>query len=441
MRRLLIVLLLLCLPAVVMGEELYPAKGDNGLYGYINERAEWIIPPQFDGVRPFRGDYAVVSVYPEGFVDDPEDPADTWDVEQQGIIDRTGCYVLEPLDGYIDPGYDGRYYGGEHTGIWVIGTDEGEGFFDIPSGYCSPLDIWVWGWISDSCLIPVQGGYMDRTNGEMVIKGDFYAVDPGNFHDGIASVSYTDLKGEPIKYFMMNEEGNVIPLPAGVSSTYGGTYSHGRMVVVGENDRYGYADGKGNIAIPLIYLAAKDFCEGYAAVQFAEGDWGFIDVDGSVLAREFSWVSEFDSGYARVGLTGTTWTNSEICLLDRSGNFLTFTDSRYYWSQCEDRIWHSLSGSYWKSMVLLDGKGRMLTKEAYDLPQYDDPLFAEGLQAVGNGDGQWGFIDIDGQVVIPLNFTYAENFDGALAWVRMGDQVGYIDKAGNAVYMWDDPIE
>ena len=131
-------LLILLLPLTVFAEEqLYAAMDENGLWGYINAQAEWIIAPQFDGAGEFRGDYATVMVYPEGFVPDPDDPMSLFGVPCEGIIDRTGAFVLEPIAEYIDPGYDGGYYGGKDTGIWVISTADGEGFFDIPSGYCS----------------------------------------------------------------------------------------------------------------------------------------------------------------------------------------------------------------------------------------------------------------------------------------------------------------
>ena len=36
-------LLILLLPIPAFAEELYPAMGDNGLWGYINTDAKWII--------------------------------------------------------------------------------------------------------------------------------------------------------------------------------------------------------------------------------------------------------------------------------------------------------------------------------------------------------------------------------------------------------------
>ena len=37
---------------------LYAAKGDNGLWGHIDEAGNWVIPPKFDDASDFRGNYA-----------------------------------------------------------------------------------------------------------------------------------------------------------------------------------------------------------------------------------------------------------------------------------------------------------------------------------------------------------------------------------------------
>jgi hypothetical protein len=36
----------------------YAAKGDNGLWGHIDETGNWVIPPKFDSASDFRGNYA-----------------------------------------------------------------------------------------------------------------------------------------------------------------------------------------------------------------------------------------------------------------------------------------------------------------------------------------------------------------------------------------------
>ncbi|MCL2836247.1 MAG: WG repeat-containing protein [Defluviitaleaceae bacterium] len=56
--------------------------------------------------------------------------------------------------------------------------------------------------------------------------------------------------------------------------------------------------------------------------------------------------------------------------------------------------------------------------------------FSEGLANVRK-DGRWGFIDARGNMVLQLNYSEALPFSEGLAGVRQGTEWGYIDTAGN----------
>jgi hypothetical protein len=53
--------------------------------------------------------------------------------------------------------------------------------------------------------------------------------------------------------------------------------------------------------------------------------------------------------------------------------------------------------------------------------------------AVVEIDGEWGYIDKTGEIVIDVQFDRAGNFSEGLAWVIIDEQLGYIDQAGNVV--------
>ncbi len=445
-------LLILLLPLTAFAEEqLYAAMDENGLWGYINAQAEWVVAPQYDGASGFRGDYAAAWMLPEG-----ADPDEWWDVDCTGIIDRSGNWVLPPEYTLIG-GQSSDWFGGKDEGIWLVTRyadatldEEGflrlrEGFFDIPTGTFSGLK-WgaVWHWCSDSRLIPVDdaetylAGYADRSTGELVIPCLYYSVDPANFNDGIATVALSDEEGWEIgPWHLINEQGETIPLPEGYQSAYANDFSCGRIAVVSPDGLWGYADREGKIVISAQFIEAGQFNEGFAVVTFPEGDCGYIDVDGHVLARGFTYAYEFSNGYAEVWLSGSDFGNSVKAWINTSGEIVPFMDSDLFYPLSENRIWMRTARTYGAPLHLLDGEGNILTAEPYDLPDMDNDYFPEGLQAVGNENG-WGFINLDGEVVIPLQFTYVENFDGPLARVRLGDWQGYIDRQGNVVYMWDD---
>jgi hypothetical protein len=54
------------------------------------------------------------------------------------------------------------------------------------------------------------------------------------------------------------------------------------------------------------------------------------------------------------------------------------------------------------------------------------------LFPVRDGDA-WGYIDRQGQLVVPTRFSYAGPFSGDLALVREGDLFGYVDRTGRMV--------
>lgn len=439
-------LLLLLLPVWALGEELYPARGDNGLYGYINAEAEWVIAPQFDGASGFRGDYAVAWMLPEG-----ADPERYWDLDCEGVIDRTGRWVVPPEYSFTSE-QSGDWFGGEDDGIWLVTQwstgNELEGFFDIPRGTFSGLK-WgaVWHWCSDSRLIPVEdaetylAGYADRSTGALVIPCLYYSVNPANFNDGVATVAVSDEEGMEITpWHLINEQGETIPLPEGYQSDYANDFSCGRIAVVSPDGLWGFADRTGQIVIPAQYGFAYQFSEGFAEVVFPEGDSGYIDTEGRVLARGFANTFSFSNGYAEVWLSGHDAFTKVTAWINSAGEIVPFMDSDRFYPISADRIWMRTGQEYSAPWHLLDGVGNILTDEPYGLPEMVPCDFPEGLQAVRNGDGQWGYIDLNGQVVIPFIYDAADAFEGALAWVRLGDRVGYIDQAGNVIYMWDEPI-
>lgn len=60
----------------------------------------------------------------------------------------------------------------------------------------------------------------------------------------------------------------------------------------------------------------------------------------------------------------------------------------------------------------------------------DDRPFSEGLKPVEQ-DGKWGFINQDGELVIPYKYHYVRSFQDGLAMVKLYGKWGYIDWFGN----------
>ncbi len=316
MKRLIAVcVMILCLvPMLSLAEqnlasmELFPAESENGKWGYVNNEGSFVITPEFDHAFGFRGNYAEVVVFPDDYTGD----RNPYYCGFSGIIDRDGVFVLEPVYS-IDEGYDQMFFGGRDTGIWCITSgkmdvdNKLEGWFDIESGYFSGL-VWngVYGWVSDSPLIPVidntfRAGYANRNTGELVIPCQYQSVDPSLFYGGIASVSLEEAEFDDTgnracsSYFLIDETGTEVSLPEGIFAVpYEGAYDGLIMVsdhenatnyVHDEGTLFGFVNARGDVVIAPQFMAAQHFSEGSAAVQFQEGDWGHVNSMGFVLER------------------------------------------------------------------------------------------------------------------------------------------------------------
>lgn len=443
---------------------LFPAKGENGQWGYIDVSGAWVIPPQYDTAGDFRGNYAVIGVFPEGFVptEDTTEYPDCW-----GVIDRQGNMVLPPEYAF-DAGYDGFFYGGYDTGIWYVTRwrdliwDENEeealqenlvGFFDIPSGCFSGLK-WhnIGHWCSDSRLIAVMdrekgAGYADRTTGELVIPYQYFDSDCGNFYEGIAAAAHFNEDGNPGDFFLIDETGREIPLPAGIHAVMYHGSSEGRVLIRNEEKLYGYADRQGRVVIAPQFIMANDFEDGIATVKFKTEDWGVIDREGNVIARGITTDRSWTGPEIKNGLRVEKMGGHAFSIVDLQGNTVLHMENERLWGLTlpmkNGLCWfdETMEGSQSAIWGLVNLQGEIVSeaqwKYARDYSGIE--IFSEGLQRVYRetaNERRYGFIDETGTLAIPLQYVQAENFRNGLAYVEEDGRCGYIDHAGNEVFFW-----
>ena len=382
---------------------LLPMPDVNGKWGYINSEGKYAIAPQFDFASEFRGNYARV------IADQEDDNND--DGYHEGIIDRNGCFVLEPFY-CIDEGYDGGYYGGKDTGIWLVlrkdeVNDESMGFFDIPSGHFSGFH-WsdVCQWCSESHLIPVMDdeyrvGYAERSSGEMVIPCQYdTVVDPSNFYGGVAAVCLIP-GDEDEDIILIDETGTKIPLPEGIHAVlFEGAFDD-RILVVNDEGLYGFADPQGNIAIEPQFIYASRFYNGRAAVEFSTEDYGFIDTAGSVTERglksEPTWEYSDSDG---ITYEVDNEEDSNIVIIKKYGD--------------EDKEKPEAYGFY----DIQSGFLQMpVYEEISEFTGVNEPLIAVCV------DQHWGFCKRDsGELVIPCIYDWVDDYVNGFAIGSIGEQ-------------------
>lgn len=425
----------------------YSAKGDNGLWGHIDEMGNWVIPPKFDSAGDFRGNYAWIQ---QG--------------DREGFANRDGEIVLLLDENVVtDSGYDGFYYGGRETGIWLLykkatgknslGTEWLEGFFDVQSGVYSGLK---WRGVnhreSNSRLIAVadetgKWGYASRDTGELVIPYRYGAYDRGaNFCEGYAAV-YTEDENYVIQEcYLLNEAGEETPLPDGMqfANIYDPCVSEGLIAVEDENGRVGYCNTACEVVIAPQFAEAEDFSGGYAAVKFSEEEWGIIDHAGNVLMRTSApYDRHTQNGYYVLPAENGGLT---MCHVEQGELFtLQVPNLAEFWRPEKNGlcIYQTNTKDDYRCGVV-NMQGEIISEAKWWLPEklpMDDHYFSGVLLVQDPETGLYNYINERGELLTTLPISYAVDFVGALAYVVVEQddgttQYGYINQQGEWVYSW-----
>ena len=210
----------------------------------------------------------------------------------------------------------------------------------------------------------------------------------------------------------------------------------GGLAPVDQNDKWGFVDKTGKVAIPLTFDDVRSFTEGLAAAK-SGNKWGYIDTKGAyVIQPQYqSRPGHFQQGLAAV-LVGTKWQ-----YVDKTGKKAfeqTFDDAMDF----SEGLAAVKVGGKWG---FIDTTGRTVIQPQFALnymnsvdPSYSPLGFRGGLAAVtvaGGDKKSMQYIDKTGKVIIDLDDTaIGLDFEGPLAQVSMpaGDWT-YIDQSGKVV--------
>jgi hypothetical protein len=170
--------------------------------------------------------------------------------------------------------------------------------------------------------------------------------------------------------------------------------AYGRLFPYRVGERAGYVNSFGQFVVPPSLVYAGDFSEGLALVSADGQRFGFINSLGQMsIAPQFRFATPFSSGVSVAALPPADDTTPlQVIYIDRTGANI-FGDRTFQ----------------------------------LGLP------FSEGLAAVQDDSGKFGFIDRRGNLVIPPQFDFALSFAEGLAPVLVGDKVGYVDRTGRMV--------
>lgn len=163
------------------------------------------------------------------------------------------------------------------------------------------------------------------------------------------------------------------------------------------------------IAIPSIYDSVRDFKNGYACVQL-NGKWGAIDVNGNEIYKpQFYFLSDFVGGTAKYKTEYKDYANS--------WGFLNTDGFRSECNLIEPDIESdgNLIIERYNRRVRINNKGQLLVKNGESIVALPKEFliannFENGLAIVKDSTGYWGAIDVNGRIVIALQYTSINSF-------------------------------
>ena len=195
------------------------------------------------------------------------------------------------------------------------------------------------------------------------------------------------------------------------------------------------------LAVFLIALAMVLFAGGAALAEEplfpacgGQALWGYINAKGEwVIEPQFESAGDFENGYAPVRYTDNRrewdgWLALDGRLIKKvSGDAIPIRKDRFW-----ERAWEE---DYW---YLTNEEGQVLSAnykldDSFDAVSYRE---SDSRFCVQNKDDLWGYLDEDGQEVIPCQWDKADIFRNGLAYVEKEKLSAYIDPEGNIVFGW-----
>ena len=478
--RIVFLVLLLCAPSasgLAESSFLYPARGENGKWGYINDTGAFVIAPRYADVSPARGS--------------PNGPCLFMAVSEDGInwglINSLGDEILPREYVIIWNEKDFAVYTAESEDIIAaVALETGaqkSGFFDADTGTFSgfrwkqieldagnmPLlpvldDSGLWGYANtDPSLGPM----------ETVIPCQFSNA-CGFFRDGDAGWAIAGYASDDAEistaYVLVNADGHVVHPPEGyMLEPYNSRVSEGKSAVytipVYDDERRtlseqasGFMDTAGNLLwADEAWYEVYPYDHGWAVALSHEGGYAYLlDGNGKALKGVHAHPEDigghdFVCGQAAVFAQGSTG-NAPPAAINEQGEIMFRLEGEqvfWLWSFMDNGLawymeWHPEAGEHWyqqQQYGLVDREGNLVTPSDYFCGKEEGAPFSCGLAAVryAQGDGLYGYLNEQGQWAIEPRFVYADTFQtGGVAYVKTAaNRHAYIDLSGREIYSWE----
>jgi hypothetical protein len=269
-----------------------------------------------------------------------------------------------------------------------------------------------------------------------------------------------------------------------------------KLFLVRKDHKFGFINNRGQIVIDIVFDDARAFSEGLAVASY-RGKWGFIDNKGNyiiqpqfddaywfsnglsvvkmwglsgyinphgnvVIIPQFEGAEEFLDGIARVqptqrmkyafiNKTGKIILSGYNFLISQYSEGLINCPSSGKWGFIDPSGVFKIKPQYLRARPFYEGKAAVSIKENKSSePIYGfinlageeiipcsfegtDIHFSEGYCVVWKK--RFGYIDTNGNLIIPYSFYFASHFSDGFAQVQVNKngRYGYINKSGETI--------
>lgn len=193
--------------------------------------------------------------------------------------------------------------------------------------------------------------------------------------------------------------------------------------VLGDEGKYYYIDLEGEkyLATAGDYEIAYSFSEGYAIVKTKEGKYRYLTTDCRLGGSEFEYATLYKNGVAAVKSDGKWY------IINQSGAVIEGTGAYYDVKYDEDNICSNcgiifVSDGEGKGYYPINLKGQRIGGDTYDDAK---PFFTDNYTCVMKNE-KWGFMDLNGNLVIEYQYQDAQPFGYGAAAVKTGNKWGFI---------------
>ena len=424
--------------------------GDDYKYGLLNSAGEELLPVKYDAISGFRDGFAIVKADGKcGFIK-------VLNIEDNSISNvdyAKTVYSYDHADSFVN-------------GLARVQRDNKWGFIDKSGAEvitCKWDDIY---YLSDGLFLVESNkkrGFINQKN-ELVLPCIY--DDATDFHNGIAAVCENMNSDGPCWKIINHEGKSVSPiLYDDVLVTDDGhfyvmytkddeTISHfisdrGERIdfpeeshepsieetyrTIHKNGKTGLVSSDGQEILPCEYNVIGSFFEGFASIK-KDGKWGFINTLGKIVVPcIYDEVNNFKNGFAVVRL------NQKCGFVNPSGKLVIPCDyeeaSNFMdgWANVNNCIFINENGekvlSYKSSKATQqEEKWRLVEVTA---PKFDDAALFSGGHAPVRIGSKCGYINTDGEMIIPLKYDAACEFSDGMAAVKSNNNWGFVDTTGN----------